>query len=296
MSGPGCDLSYVIITYNDAGRLPRALASAALAATRAGWDYELLVVDNGSQDHTAQVLAAFGEVLGPRLKVFPLERNTGTTYSRNLALRAAQGRLVCVLDSDAEILDQDLRPLAKLLHDLPLVGIVGPRILLPSGKVYDSAKLLPTLADKLLKIPGLLLRRPTINRDWYPNFPFARLACVHTAISCCWFFRRELFNRLGPLDENIFYAPEDVDYCLRAWQAGRAVVYYPYLSVLHHTRQTTHRRPFSRTALSHLKGLLYYLHKHGYWFDRSRPAARWIEPLAHALEPRLAAWEQRHIR
>jgi GT2 family glycosyltransferase len=223
-----------------------------------------------------------------------LKKNAGTTVSRNLALEAARGDLICVLDSDAEILSRDLRPVAKLLNDMPEVGIVGPRILLPDGHVYDSAKLLPTLGDKLLKLPGVILQRPTINHDWYPSFPFERITCVHTAISCCWFFRRELFDRLGPLDERIFYAPEDVDYCLRSWQSGRAVVYYPSLSVLHHTRQTTHRHPFSRTALSHFKGLLYYLNKHGYWFSRDRAASRWVESLAYALQPRLRDWEQRN--
>jgi GT2 family glycosyltransferase len=287
-------LSCVIITYNDAGRLPKAISSSALAAAGSGWDYEILVVDNGSQDNTSQVLSAFQGVLGDNLRVFKLEQNTGTTVSRNMALKAARGDLVCVLDSDAEILGCDLRALAKLLDQVPEVGIAGPRILLPGGHVYDSAKRLPTLSDKLLKLPGVFLRRPTINHDWYPDFPFERITCVHTAISCCWFFKRGLFERLGPLDERIFYAPEDVDYCLRSWRAGRAVIYYPHLSVLHHTRQTSHRHPFSKTALSHLKGLLYYLRKHGYCFSREAPAAAWIDPLAYALQPRLADWEQRN--
>jgi GT2 family glycosyltransferase len=288
-------LSYVIITYNDAGRLPKAISSAALAAAGSGWDYEILVVDNGSRDITTEVLSAFQGTLGQRLRVFKLARNAGTTVSRNLAFRAVKGDLICVMDSDAEILDHDLRPVAELLQEMPEVGIVGPRILLPGGRIYDSAKLLPTLGDKLLKLPGVLLRRPTVNHDWYPDFPFERITCVHTAISCCWFFRPDLIERLGLLDERIFYAPEDVDYCLRAWRAGRAVVYYPHLSVLHHTRQTTHRHPFSPTALSHLRGLIYYLGKHGYWFNRDKVAAQWIDPLAYALQPRLREWERRNL-
>jgi len=288
------ELSYVIITYNDAARLPRALASAALAAAASGMDYEILVVDNGSRDHTPQVLAAFGEVLGPRLVSIPLSRNTGTTYSRNLALRRARGELICVLDSDAEILDHDLRPVAALLREVPRVGIVGPRILLPDGSTYDSAKRLFTLGDKLLKLPSVLLGLPRVNRDWYPDFPFTRLRCVDTVISCCWFLRRELVARVGLLDERIFYAPEDVDYCLRTWQAGLAVVYFPFLRVLHHTRQVSHRRPLSRAALSHFWGILYFLRKHGYWFRRRRPVERWIAPLARRLDPELARWQRRH--
>lgn len=267
------------------------MSSAALAARTSGLDYELLVVDNGSRDHTPQVLEALGQVLGPRLEVIPLGRNTGTTYSRNRALERAQGRLICVMDSDAEFLDLDLRPVAELLAALPQVGILGPAIIMPDGSTYNSAKLLPTLGDKLLKLPGILLRRPTINRDWYPDFPFRRLRSVHTVISCCWFLTRETWRRVGPLDEAIFYAPEDVDYCLRAWEAGLGVVYYPHLKVRHHTRHISHRNPFSATSFSHLKGLCHYLARHGYWFSRQGPARRIIAPLAQALDPRLAAWE-----
>jgi len=287
------DLSFVIISFDDAGRLPRAISSAAWAAQSSGLDYELLVVDNGSGDHTPRVLAAFEELLGPRLRTIRLPRNTGTTHPRNLALAQARGRLIAVMDSDAEILDADLGRVARLLEEFPQVGIVGPKILLPGGKVYDSAKLLPTLTDKLMKLPGVFTGRPTVNHDWYPGFPFSELRCVHTVISCAWFMRADTVKRIGPLDERIFYSPEDLDYCLRSWRAARAVVYYPFLRVMHHTRQVSHRRPLSRLALSHLWGLLYYYRKHGYWLSRRRAAARWIDPLARRLDPRLAGWARR---
>jgi GT2 family glycosyltransferase len=285
------DLSFVVITYNDAARLPRCLASAALMSARAGLGYEIFVVDNASVDHTAQVLAEFAGVLGPRLKVIRLAVNRGTTYSRNRALEQAAGRMVCVMDSDAELLDHDFARVWDLFAAFPEVGIVGPTIILPDGHIYDSAKRLPTLGDKLLKLPQIFLGAPPVNHDWYPDFPFATVRCVETAISCCWFFRRELFGRVGPLDERIFYAPEDVDWCLRSWKAGQAVVYYPRFRVLHHTRHTTHKHPLSPTALSHLKGLLYYLNKHRYWFSREALVRRHVEPLARSLDPRLAAWD-----
>ncbi|RJX33636.1 MAG: glycosyltransferase [Desulfarculus sp.] len=286
------DISYVIITYNDAGRLPMAIFSAALNSRRAGLGYEIWVVDNGSTDHTAQVLADFGQELGGCLKIISLARNYGTTYSRNQALAQAQGRVICVLDSDAELMDDGLAGVLALLRGLPQVGILAPRIIMPDGSTYPSVKMLPTLTDKLAKLPDIFLHRGSSNRDFYPDFPFAGLRCVDTAISCCWFFRRELLELVGPLDERIFYAPEDVDWCLRTWKAGRAVVYYPHLRVLHHTRQLSRRRPLSLLALSHFKGILYYLHKHGYWFSRRRLQQRHIRPLASRLDPLLAAWER----
>lgn len=287
------DISFVIISYNDASRLPKALSSASLMSARAGFEYEIWVVDNGSSDHTQKLLAAYGELLGPRLKVITLEHNTGTTYSRNQALRQASGRLICILDSDAELLMDGLGHIDDLLTSLPEVGIVAPQIIMPDGAIYNSAKLLPTLPNKLGKLPHIFLDRDCGNSDFYPDFPFHHVRCVQTAISCCWFFRRDTLDSIGPLDEAIFYSPEDLDWCLRTWKAGRAVVYYPHLQVLHHTRQTTHRYPVSRIALSHFKGILYYLNKHGYWFSRQAIAQRHILPLANRLDPELSSWESR---
>ena len=92
------------------------------------------------------------------------------------------------------------------------------------------------------------------------------------------------------MDERIFYAPEDVDYCLRTWKSGLAVVYYPGYRVLHHTKQVTHKRPLSATAVSHLKGLFYYWCKHRYWFRRRTLVRNWVEPITDRLDPRLRAW------
>lgn len=285
------DVSFVVITYNDAGRLARCLRSAALMSAEAGLSHEILVVDNGSQDYTQVMLQEFAAVLGERLRVISFPHNTGTTVSRNAAFRVLRGEHVCVLDSDAELLPGDLARVIELLHLAPEVGIVGPAIIMPDGSTYNSVKMLPTLMDKLWKLPGIFSGRKTVNHDWYPDFPWLSTRCGHSVISCCWFFRRDLLDTAGCLDERIFYAPEDVEYCLRAWKSGRAVVYHPHYRVLHHTRQTSHKKPLSRIALSHFKGLLYYCHKHGYWFSRRRMEERFIAPLAARLDPMLAAWE-----
>ena len=191
------DISFVVISYNDASKLSRCLSSSALAAATSGLSFELIVVDNGSLDHTPQVLEAYGQVLGDALKIISLGRNTGTTYSRNRALETAGGRFICILDSDAQLLELNLIPVVSFLREFPEVGILGPRIIMPDNSTYDSAKRLPTLTDKFLKLPSLLLGLPPLNRDFYPGFPFQEIRCVQTAISCCWFMRRETVERVG---------------------------------------------------------------------------------------------------
>jgi GT2 family glycosyltransferase len=146
--------------------------------------------------------------------------------------------------------------------------MVVPQLLLPGNIVQNSVKKFPTFLDKIRKIPGIFLSKKVSTNDFYKDFPFSESRAVDTAISACWFFSKKLLETVGFLDEAIFYAPEDVEYCFRVNKAGLQIIYYPQMSILHHTQQITHRKPFSKVSRSHFSGLLYYFHKHGGWISR----------------------------
>ncbi|MCK4486712.1 MAG: hypothetical protein KAU38_08130 [Desulfobacterales bacterium] len=73
---------------------------------------------------------------------------------------------------------------------------------------------------------------------------------------------------IGLLDEKIFYAPEDVDYCLRTWRVGYKVLYDSRVSAIHHAREISRGIRINRATISHIKGLLYYFMKHKYMLRR----------------------------
>ena len=76
--------------------------------------------------------------------------------------------------------------------------------------------------------------------------------------------RRNLLDKVGLLDEQIFYAPEDVDFCLRIWIAGQKVVYQPALEVVHDAKERSRSLKGLLFAWRHLLGLIYFFRKHGY--------------------------------
>ena len=141
-----------------------------------------------------------------------------------------------------------------------------------SKKVQVSVKRFPTIGSKLARVPRIVMGMPLIEHGAYEGFPFTDAVDVDTAISACWFFRRTLLDRVGYLDEHIFYAPEDIDYCLRVWRNGLRIRYFPGFTVFHRTQQITHKNVFSPIALSHLYGLLYFFLKHRYLWNAPRPA------------------------
>ena len=130
----------------------------------------------------------------------------------------------------------------------------------------------------------MLLGGSPARRDFYPLAALTRPFWAETAISAAWFFRRDLVDTVGLLDEAIFYAPEDLDYCVRVWKHGKKILYYPAVRFHHCTQQVSHKRPFSFLAGSHLTGLLRYYGKHGGWFSTAH-LRQWLPREKDAVDP-----------
>jgi GT2 family glycosyltransferase len=260
------DLSFVILTWNSRSHIEPCLASIRSAMGSTAMDYEVLVLDNGSQDGTVALLeeAARSDA---RVKPFYRRANTGTTRSRNALLGVAQGEFICVMDADAYLRPGVCPLLMAYLRSDPGIGVVVPRVEYSDGRWQKSVDGFPTLQDKLRR----LFRLRSIEAEEAVRFDGLRTPIpVDYAISAFWLFRRQLLGAVGLLDECIFYAPEDVDFCLRVWQSGLKVVYVPTVSVVHHSQEISRGLRINRAKLRHVAGLLYYFRKHRYWLKRPR--------------------------
>ena len=265
-------ISFIILTWNSEAFLRKCFDSIILKCTEEQITYEIIVIDNGSVDDSSPILHDYESKYPTVFHLILLDRNLGTTYPRNLGLKQARGEYICILDSDTELGQGSLTEVMTRISNEPSTGIIAPRLLLPNGKIQNSVKHFPTFLHKLIKIIGILLKINLKNYDFYKDFPFTEERMADTAISACWFFKKGLIQLVGNLDENIFYSPEDMDYSIRVWKAGRSILYFPSFTVLHHTQQITHKRPLSKTSFSHFGGLIYYYRKHGGWFKT--PAIR----------------------
>ncbi len=254
-------ISFVILTWNSESTIDNCLASISRSCDRERISYEIFLVDNGSSDRTCDVIRQFDN-LPLNLTCYP--KNRGTTTTRNEVLRKCTGEVVSIMDSDASFVGGSLREMLSVLLGDDSIGIIAPKLIETSGRVQASVKKFPSLTGKLARIPKILFKLNLRDAGVYPDFPFEDTREVDCAISASWFLRRRLLDDIGYLDERIFYAPEDVDFCLRVRKSGRKIVYYPAFTVLHQTQQITHKRMFSKVALSHFLGLMYYFAKHRY--------------------------------
>jgi GT2 family glycosyltransferase len=274
------DISFVILTWNSAKYIDRCIKSYALSVEKECINAEFLIVDNGSSDSTVDIIES---ELFPSLpkgcvgRLYKLNKNMGTTKSRNLALRSVVSKYIVICDSDTEYKSGDWKKMLMCL-DNDEVGMIAPNILYPDGTVQNSVKKIPTILEKLLKLGKILFHFSKWSySDFYKDFPWETINPTDTAISAFWILKKTILESVGYLDEKIFYSPEDIDYCVRIWKSGKKIFYYPFLKIVHHTQQISHKNPFSRLALSHFFGLLYFFNKHKYFFSREKLKSHFIQ-------------------
>ena len=110
------------------------------------------------------------------------------------------------------------------------MGIVGAQLLYPDGRIQFGGTVrnrdAPEWFDHRYRFkPG----------DWGPA---AQTSPALAVTGACMYVRREVIERVGLLDERYPMAYEDVDWCLRAWQAGYRVRYFPIARLVHHESVT----------------------------------------------------------
>jgi len=275
--------SIIILTWNSEEVIDACLSS--LTQGVASFSYEVIVVDNGSQDRTLTTVRDGY----PRARILTNLINRGVAAARNQGLRMAVGEYCLFLDDDTVVQPGALDRLITYMDAHDDVGLCGPRLIDGEGNLHLSCRLFPTLSDKFARRLPFAFARQLRQAVEMAGWDHASTRDVDYMIGACQVIRRTALMEVGFLDEHIFYGPEDVDFCLRLQQAGWRVVYHPEAVVFHLERRIT-RSFFSRLSYLHLCGLLYYFWKHGYWMSRRRLYARLAErQTARSVERRLIA-------
>lgn len=258
------DLSFIILTWNSNKYIKRCLDSIMSSLNPSEIEYEILIVDNGSKDSTPSILKEFQNRFTDKIHLEFLSKNYGTTYSRNIAIKKARGEFLCILDSDVEIHPGVIEHLIGKLKDDPLTALAAPRLLYENKRYQKTTDYFPTITRKIYRY--FFLRLIEIKEEKTEKLKTSYP--VDYAISAFWVLKKNVIEKIGYLDENIFYSPEDVDFCLRIWKAGLRVIYAPAVSSIHHTQEISRGVRLNRALFHHIVGLFYYFMKHGYFLKK----------------------------
>jgi GT2 family glycosyltransferase len=209
--------SVVIPVHNQQG-LTRACLEA-LFGTAARAPFEVVVVDDGSSDATPEILAHYDD----RVRVIRLDPNAGFAAACNAGAALTGAEYVVLLNNDTIPQPGWLDALIAHADAYPEAAIVGSKLLYPDGTVQHAGVSFIIEGYPHHIYAGFPADHPAVNRT-------RRFQAVTAA--CC-LIRASVFRALGGFDRAYVNGWEDVDFCLRAGEAGHQVHYCPASVVLH---------------------------------------------------------------
>jgi O-antigen biosynthesis protein len=187
-------------------------------------DYELIVVDNIPDKQLAWKVW----VAQNADKVVDMPDAFNWSVFNNRAADIADGEFLLFLNDDIEITQDDWLDVLLESAQRPEVGLTGPRLLYPDGKVQHAGMFLATNG-----IGRHAFRFAAPDEPGYFGLALAQRN-VMAVTGACMLVRREVFERLGGFDEQHQIVNNDLDLCLRVHKAGLLTVYTPHATLTHH--------------------------------------------------------------
>jgi hypothetical protein len=224
------DLAIITVSTNEAQWIRPCLTTVFTHIGDVSAD--VVVVDNDSQDGTADLVAAEF----PDARVV-WSRNHGFSHANNRGLMTCNARYVLFLNPDTEILDGTFADLVQLMDERPTVGLIGVRQMTPSGRLDPTIRRFPNAlralgdavsAERLPNRPGWLGEREVDPAAYEREYD-----CDWTTGSFM-LVRREAIESAGFLDERYFMYADETDFCRRIKIAGWEIRHVPQMTILHH--------------------------------------------------------------
>ncbi len=263
-----------------------ATAQALMASELSSHRLRVVIVDNGSGTEDVR---AFTTVFhsSPNVDIIALPNNRGYAAGNNAGMQHALSRSCCsrhssndavlLLNSDVIVRPDSLQICLDHLRDHPNTGIVGPRVLLPDGKLdLACRRSFPNARNSFWKLTGLAKRFPENRRFAQYNLTYLNeyeMAEVDSVMGAFMLVRRAAIDDAGSLDPDFFMYGEDLDWSYRIKAHGWKIVYLPETSV-EHLKGATSRRQSNRMIYQFYRSMWLFHKKH--YADKTLFLLNWL--------------------
>lgn len=273
------DIAIIIVNWNTRELLRRCLET--VYASRGDVTFRVVIVDNGSKDGSAEMVAAEF----PQADLLSGHGNVGYPKGNNLGLRllgyyddhvtADAPRYALLLNPDTEVPPDGLAQTVAYMDANRDIGVLGPKLVLLDGSLdLACRRSLPTVDVAFWRMIGFSKLFPNNKTFARYNLTFLdedETADVGSVVGAFMLMQKEALAKVGLLDETFFMYGEDIDLCKRIGEAGWRIVYYPEVTVLHVKRAAS--RQSKRAKFEFVRAFLIFFNKHYRnqtpWWQRS---------------------------
>jgi hypothetical protein len=243
-------VSYCVVNTN--GReLLLACLEAIERTTPPDLEHEVLVLDNASEDGSAEAVRA----LGRDIRLIPLDRRTGKAENDTRLLKEARGEFCLLLNEDSELQSGAVAALLGALQSNRSAGAAGAQLLTPDGREVPCAWRLPS-AETALAGAFFLHRRVTVESGGTGTRP------VGWVQSSAMMVRREAAEHVEWLDPDFFVYSDETDFCKRLEDAEWKILYVPSARAIHHDQMAGDASGAERRIVEYHRNRNRYLRKH----------------------------------
>jgi len=228
-------VSIVIPLFNQLEYTQKCLAALFRHTVYA--PYQVILVDNGSTDGTAEFVRQLAGSY-KMIKSIRNESNLGFAKACNQGARAADGQYIVFLNNDTEVQKYWLVRLVQTAYNDARIGAVGAKLLYADGSI-QHAGVIVTRDER----SGLALSPQHIYYGQKGDMAEANVPYIYQALTAaCLLVPRDDFFAAGGFDEAYLNGYEDVDLCFKLGQRGKLLVYQPQSVVVHHESKSGPQR------------------------------------------------------
>ena len=227
---------------------------------------EIFVVDNNSLDGSTQMVKS----LYPQVILLDNTENVGFSKANNAAIRQAKGDYILLLNPDTVVQEDTFDILVEFLETRPEAGAVGCKVLNADGSLQLACRrATPTPSVMLPKILGLSALFPKSRVFGRYNLTYLdenEISEVDAVSGSCFMTRREVFEKVGYLDEDFFMYGEDLDWFYRTKSVGFKIYYVPTTKIIHYKGESTRAAGYDAIKMFY-KAQIQFVRKH---FSKSK--------------------------
>lgn len=212
-------LSIIIVTWNTAKVTQKCVDSINKYLP----SQEIIVVDNGSQDNTVDILKKIKNV-----KIIKNHSNLGFAKANNIGFKSVSSDYVVFMNSDIELIDNSILAMVDYLKNHLNIGLIGPKFLnpdlTPQASVFPPQTVFNAFKEYWLGKKESYSKY-TPKGDTPTKVNYLSGGCI--AVS------KDFFQKIGIWNEKYFFYYEDMDLCRQVTKSGKEIIFYPKCKIIH---------------------------------------------------------------